>query len=410
MVQMGSSTSTAEKKVKPPSPFQELDVLDRFLPLLVLLSMILGVILGEFVPSVKNALDTVKLDSVSVPIAMGLVIMMWPPLAKVQYEKLPSAFKTTRLWKHIGISMALNWIAGPLVMISLAWATLPDLPTYRTGVIIVGVARCIAMVVIWVDVARGDGDYAALLVVINALLQIVLFSPYCILFINIIGGGGQESSVHVSYSNVAISVLIYLGMPLVAGLITRYGIIALTSREFFDKKFFPYFSPLSVIGLLYTIIVLFSYQGHHILHNLGPVFRVIVPQVLYFLIVWNSTFFLIHYLSRREAPGKNVFGYEMAVVQAFTAASNNFELAIAVAISVYGVNSEQALAATIGPLTEVPVLLSLAWVALYLKQKLKWAPKEQSETASTEMGEGSLNAENLQDTVSREKDQISEKT
>jgi ACR3 family arsenite transporter len=259
-------------------------------------------------------------------------------------------------------------------MLGLAWATLPDLPGYRTGVIMIGLARCIAMVVIWNDLAGGDSEYCAILVVINAAMQIVLYSPYCVFFINVISGNRQDS-LHVSYGTVAISVLIYLGIPLVAGVLTRCAVILLAGRDFFSKKFLPVFSPLSLIGLLYTIIILFAYQGHRILHNLGPVFRVVVPQILYFITMWTSTFFLIYYLARREVlqpiPGR-VYGYEMAVVQAFTAASNNFELAIAVAIAVYGVNSEQALAATIGPLIEVPVLLGLTWVALYLRHKLNW--------------------------------------
>ncbi|KAF8200163.1 sodium bile acid symporter family-domain-containing protein [Pholiota molesta] len=341
--------------------------------------MILGVIIGEFAPSVREKLDTAKFQSVSLPIAIGLIVMMWPVLTKVQYEALPSVFRTSKLWKHLFISLVLNWIVGPFVMLGLAWATLPDLPGYRTGVIMVGVARCIAMVVIWNDLARGDAEYCAILVVVNAILQIALFSPYSVFFINIISGqnGGGE---RVHYGDAAISVLIYLGIPLAAGIVTRYGVIALTSHRFFQKRFLPIFSPLSLIGLLYTIIVLFAYQGHRILHDIGPVFRVFVPQILYFTIMWTGTFFLIYWFSTienkklhlQDHPNSKVFGYETAVVQAFTAASNNFELAIAVCIAVYGVNSEQALAATIGPLTEVPVLLGLTWVALYLKHKLTW--------------------------------------
>ncbi|KAF8957206.1 sodium bile acid symporter family-domain-containing protein [Flammula alnicola] len=290
--------------------------------------MIVGVIVGEFAPSVRDKLDTVKFQSASI---------------------------------------------RPFVMLALAWATLPDLPGYRTGVIMVGIARCIAMVVIWNDLARGNAEDCAILLVINAVLQIALFSPF---------SGG----VHVDCGNASISVLIYLGIPLIAGIITRYTVIFTTSKHFFEKKFLPIFSPFALLGLLYTIIVLFAYQGHRIIHNLGPVFRVFVPQIFYIIIMWNGTFFLIHWLSRRETaePGKKVFGYEMAVVQAFTAASNNFELAIAVAIAVYGVNSEQALAATIGPLTEVPVLLGLTWVALYLRQKLNWESKKSLEDVQSE--------------------------
>ncbi|KAF8802149.1 arsenical-resistance protein ACR3 [Phlegmacium glaucopus] len=362
--------------ITPPtsSPFKELSILDRLLTPFVFIAMVVGIVIGEFVPSVQSALNTAKFNGVSIPIAIGLIVMMWPVLTKVQYEKLPHIFSTSRIWTHIGISIFLNWIIGPFVMLALAWATLPDLPNYRAGVIMVGLARCIAMVMIWNDLARGDAQYGAILIVINAVLQIVLFSPLAVLFLNVISGNGQ-AVVHVAYGNVAISVLIYLGIPLVAGIITRYGVIFLINKQFFERRFLPLFSPLAMIGLLYTILVLFAYQGHSIIHNLGPVFRVFVPQILYFVIMWNSTFFFIFYLSRKEGlstSGPRKFGYEMAVVQAFTAASNNFELAIAVTIAVYGVDSEQALAATIGPLTEVPVLLGLTWVALYLRHRLDW--------------------------------------
>ncbi|PFH48607.1 hypothetical protein AMATHDRAFT_180210 [Amanita thiersii Skay4041] len=346
--------------------------------------MIIGVIIGEFCDNVQEAFDTVRFDSVSVPIAIGLIVMMWPILTKVQYEKLPQIFSSSRIWIHIIISLTLNWIFGPLVMLGLAWATLPDLPTYRTGVILVGLARCIAMVMIWNQLARGEANYCAILVVINSVLQIVLYSPYSLLFINIIGG---QDSIHVSYGEVAISVLIYLGIPLVAGVITRYGVQLVTSKAFFERRFLPVFSPLALLGLLYTILVMFAYQGHHIIHNLGPVFRVFVPMILYFIIMWTSAFVLIYYFTRKGVGRHDTFGYQMAVVQSFTAGSNNFELAIAVAIAVFGVNSDQALAATIGPLVEVPVLLALSWVALWLGQKLDWRiPDEKSESHANTSG------------------------
>ncbi|KAF8063603.1 sodium bile acid symporter family-domain-containing protein [Lyophyllum atratum] len=340
--------------------------------------MIIGVVIGEFVPNVQNAFDTVRFDSVSVPIAIGLIVMMWPILTKVQYEQLPKLFTSSRIWIHLGISLILNWILGPLLMLGLAWATLPDLPTYRTGVILVGLARCIAMVMIWNQLAKGDSEYCAILVIINSVLQIILYSPYALLFINTIGGSTQ-SSVHVSYGAVAISVLIYLGIPLAAGVITRYSVWYLSSKTFLETKFIPLFSPIALLGLLYTILVMFAYQGHHILHNIRSVFRVFVPMILYFIIMWSAAFALIYYLTRKETGRSSTFGYEMAVVQSFTAGSNNFELAIAVAIAVYGVGSDQALAATIGPLVEVPVLLALTWVALFLGQRLNWKRLEGEE-------------------------------
>ncbi|PPQ97291.1 hypothetical protein CVT26_006684 [Gymnopilus dilepis] len=337
--------------------------------------MIVGVIIGEFAPSIQQAFDTVRFHDVSVPIAIGLIVMMWPILTKVQYETLPRIFSSSKIWTHMGISLFLNWIIGPLMMLGLAWATLPDLPTYRTGVILVGLARCIAMVMIWNELARGNADYCAILVVINSILQIILYSPYALLFINKIGGQ-HRADIHVSYGNVAISVLIYLGIPLVAGVVTRYSVWYLFGKNFLDAHFIPLFSPLALIGLLYTILVMFAYQGHHILHNLGPVFRVFVPMILYFLIMWTSAFAFIFYLTRRQKGRTEMFGYQMAVVQAFTAGSNNFELAIAVAIAVYGVSSDQALAATIGPLVEVPVLLTLTWVALLLGRSLVWTKRK----------------------------------
>ncbi|KDR70682.1 hypothetical protein GALMADRAFT_229986 [Galerina marginata CBS 339.88] len=361
----------ATEPLVPSVLFKKLGILDRLLSPLIILFMIVGVIIGEFAPGIQQAFDTVRFHSVSVPIAIGLIVMMWPILTKVQYETLPRVFSSSRIWIQIGISMFLNWIIGPLIMLGLAWATLPDLPTYRTGVIMVGLARCIAMVMIWNELARGDGDYCAVLVVINSILQIILYSPYALLFINVIGGQGR-SDIHVSYGNVAISVLIYLGIPLMAGVITRYSVWYFMGKTFLDRHFIPFFSPLALLGLLYTILVMFAYQGHHILHNLGPVFRVFVPMILYFLIMWTSAFALIYYLTRQEKGRSHQFGYQMAVVQSFTAGSNNFELAIAVAIAVYGVNSDQALAATIGPLVEVPVLLALTWVALLLGNRLEW--------------------------------------
>jgi ACR3 family arsenite transporter len=377
-------TITDEEHVLAPRLlFKRLSILDRLLTPAILVCMILGVVIGEFAPHVQKSFDTARFNSVSIPIAIGLIVMMWPVLTKVQYETLPTIFSSRRIWIQIGLSMFLNWIVGPLVMLGLAWATLPDLPTYRTGVIMVGLARCIAMVMIWNQLAKGDGNYCAILVVFNSVLQIILYSPYALLFINVIGGGGSQSEVHVSYKNVAISVVIYLGIPLVAGIVTRYTIWYLTSKEFLTTRFLPLFSPLALLGLLYTILVMFAYQGHHIIKNLGPVFRVFVPMILYFVIMWSGAFGLVFWLTRRSAGG--IWGYEMAVVQAFTAGSNNFELAIAVAIAVYGVGSDQALAATIGPLVEVPVLLALTWVALFLGRWLKWEKTEDEAGKASEV-------------------------
>ncbi|KAF8490895.1 sodium bile acid symporter family-domain-containing protein [Gautieria morchelliformis] len=349
---------------------RSLSFLDRFLAVWILLFMVLGVIIGNYAPNVQQAFQLVTFNSVSLPIAIGLIVMMWPVLAKVQYELLPIIFTSPKIWIHIGISLVLNWIFAPLIMLGLAWATLPDLPNYRTGVILVGLARCIAMVMIWNQLAGGDMNYCAILVVINSVLQIILYAPYALLFVNVIGG---QAGVHVDYASVAKSVLIYLGIPLLLGGSTR-ALVYFVAGPSGLAKFLRYFSPVALIGLLYTVIVIFASQGKRISHNLGPVFRVFVPMILYFLITWTLTFFAMWWFSRkyRNSSRPNIFGYDIAVVQAFTAGSNNFELAIAVAVGVYGVNSEQALAATIGPLVEVPVLLGLSWVALKFERRLRW--------------------------------------
>ena len=280
---------------------------------------------------------------------------MWPILTKVRYECLARTFLSRKLWIHLFISLVLNWVIGPFVMLALAWAALPDLPTYRTGVIMVGIARCIAMVMIWNGLAGGDAEYCAILVVVNSVLQMALYSPYAVLFIDVIGGAQQGQEVHVQYGTVAISVLIvgvsfpflwtqahssfvvqlqYLGIPLLAGIVTRLTLLRI-SPNFFHHTFLPYFSPVALLGLLYTILVLFAYQGHHIIDNIGKVARVAVPLVLYFVIMWTGAAALMWMLVRREVLQKcakgdrkdeteRTFDYETMVVQAFTAGSNNF--------------------------------------------------------------------------------------
>ncbi|KAL7422681.1 arsenicals resistance [Cryptotrichosporon argae] len=352
--------------------FLGLSWLDRLLAPLVLLAMVIGVVIGKFAPNVNAVLTSTTLDGVSIPIVVGLLVMMWPILTKVQYERLPSMLRTGPMWTQMGISLILNWIIGPFIMLGLAWATLPDLPTYRIGVIMVGLARCIAMVMIWSQLARGDADYCAVLVIANSVLQIILYSPMSVFFINVISG---ESTFRLAYGPTAIAVLIYLGIPLAAGAATRAGGLALLGRKRFETRFLPYFGPLALVGLLYTIILIFAEQAARILDNIGNVFRVFVPMVLYFFVMWTGTFALVCHLSRRRRWAAE-YGYQMAVVQAFTAGSNNFELAIAVCIAIYGVDSDQALAATIGPLVEVPVLMCLSYLSLWLRHRLRWGAAE----------------------------------
>ncbi|KAI0358402.1 arsenical-resistance protein ACR3 [Trametes cingulata] len=377
----------------------KLSILDRLLTPAILLCMIAGVLMGNFVPGVQAAFDTAQIQGVSAPIAAGLIVMLWPILTKVDYTSLPLLFPSSSssspssssrslhtTLPPLLLALALNWLLAPLLMLGLAWATLPDLPAYRAGVLMVGLARCIAMVAVWNALAQGDAQWCAVLILGNGVLQVALYAPYAVLFVDVLGGGGE---VRLAYGDVAVSVLIYLGIPLAAGILTRYTLLRLTSPAFFHTRFLPLFSPLALLGLLYTVLVMFAYQGREIVHALGLVFRVFVPLVLYFVITWGATFALVWWLGRRECTRektgegeKRVWTYEMAVTQSFTAASNNFELAIAVTIAVYGVGSQQALAATIGPLVEVPVLLGLTWVALYLRRKLPWGGAERGQGES----------------------------
>ncbi|KAK0554884.1 arsenicals resistance [Tilletia horrida] len=361
--------------------------LDRLLSIFIILSMILGVVIGVAVPDVQHKINGAELKGVGAPLCVGLILMMTPILTKVQYERLPALLRTTRLRSQIALSFFLNWFAGPLLMLGLAWATLPEkhLAKYRAGVILLAPCRCIAMVMVWVGMARGDSDICALLVIINSVLQMVLYAPIAALLINVVSDSDRN---RLQYVNCAVSVLIYLGIPLFAGVAIRFGMLGLTSRKFFHTRFLPVFSPLSLIALSFVIIIIFASQARAILDHIGAVFRTVVPLVLYFAIIWTATFVLVWKLSRRY--GAKTWGYQMAVVQAFTAGSNNFELAIAIAVSVYGANSREALAATIGPLVEVPVLLALSWAALVLGRRMRWdkAPAGHSPTVEDTKGNG----------------------
>ncbi|CAD6572525.1 MAG: hypothetical protein TREMPRED_000567 [Tremellales sp. Tagirdzhanova-0007] len=347
---------------------RSLSILDRLLAPLVLLAMILGVIIGVYAPNVQNAFNGAKLAGTSVPLVIGMIVMMWPALTKVQYEKLPAIVTTRALWEQLVVSIAINWVIGPFVMTACAWIALPDLQTYRTGVIMVGLARCIAMVMIWNTLAGGDPNLCAIIVIVNSVLQIILYSPMALFFIKVIS---KADDIPLAYGTTAIAVLIFLGIPLALGLMTRFILFFTIGQDRFHRLFLPYFSPLALAGLLYTIIVIFAQQARHILHNLGPVFRTIVPLILYFSVMFTATFTGMWWWSN-QSWRKGHVGYEEAAVQSFTAASNNFELSIAVCVAVFGPESDQALAATIGPLVEVPVLLSLTWVAMYLGRRLKW--------------------------------------
>ncbi|KAF8915157.1 sodium bile acid symporter family-domain-containing protein [Mucidula mucida] len=357
--------------------WQSLSWIDRLLAPCVLVAMILGVVIGNYAADGVNRAfkESAQWDGVSIPILVGLLLMMWPALAKVRWEHFMDLFRGRSIWIHLLISFVLNWIVAPFIMLGLAWMTLPEdrLTRERRGLLLVGVARCIAMVLIWNSISCGDSNYCAVLMIFNSLLQIVLFSPYAVLFLNYLGRDSDSApSLVLSYSAVSRAVGIYLGIPLAAGLVTRLVVLH-TMKPQRAQKFFQIIGPIGPLGLLYTIIVLFASQGKRIIDQIGSVFRICVPLILYFTIVWTATFFLFWRLSR-SSRGANLGGYEMAVTQAFTAGSNNFELAIAVAIASFGTDSPEALAATLGPLIEVPVLLSLSYLALWLRHRLRWSP------------------------------------
>lgn len=337
-----------------------LSTLDRFLPLWIFLAMAVGVLLGKLIPNLGATLDSVKLDTVSLPIAIGLLWMMYPVLAKVKYEKIPAIMGN---WKMSLTSLILNWVIGPALMFILAWLLLPDLPEYRTGLIIVGLARCIAMVLIWNLLACGDNEYAAVLVAINSVFQIVMYTVLGYFYLTVVPGWFGQSSValNISMSEITKSVLIFLGIPLAAGFFTRLILERLKGSVWYETKFIPRLAPTAIIGLLFTIVMMFSLKGEVILAQPLDVLRIALPLVLYFGIMFVIAFGL-SYLLR--------FPYADTATISFTAASNNFELAIAVAISVFGLASREALATVVGPLVEVPVLIGLIYVSLWLGRRL----------------------------------------
>jgi ACR3 family arsenite transporter len=337
----------------------DLSVIDRFLPVWILLAMALGIGLGKVFPDLGEALDKVKVAGVSLTIAIGLLWMMYPVLAKVRYESLGRLQAQGRLF---GLSLVLNWLVGPLLMFGLAWALLPDEPHYRTGLILIGLARCIAMVLIWNTLACGDGEVAAVLVAINSVFQIVMYSVLGWLFLTVIPGwfGANTTALDVSAWEIAKSVLIFLGIPLLAGAVTRFTLLPAKGRDWYEGTFLPRIGPTALLGLLYTIVLMFAMQGDRIVDLPLDVLRIAIPMVLYFGIMFGIAF---------AASRRMGFGYEEAAAVSFTAAGNNFELAIAVAIGVFGISSGEALAGVVGPLIEVPVLVALVYVSLWLRDR-----------------------------------------
>lgn len=342
-----------------PAVVGKLSTMDRFLPVWIVAAMIAGLLLGRWIPGLDTTLENVEIDGISLPIALGLLIMMYPVLAKVRYDRLDTVTRDRRL---LISSLVLNWVLGPALMFALAWLLLPDLPEYRTGLIIVGLARCIAMVIIWNDLACGDREAAAVLVALNSTFQVVMFAALGWFYLSVLPGwlGLPQTTISTSPWQIAKSVLIFLGLPLAAGYFSRRIGEKTRGRDWYETKFLPRISPWALYGLLFTIVILFALQGEQITSRPWDVARIALPLLAYFAIMWGGGYLLGTALD---------LGYERTTTLAFTAAGNNFELAIAVAVATYGATSGQALAGVVGPLIEVPVLVALVYVSLALRNR-----------------------------------------